>query len=67
VTAVAVRPNRRGQGIGSALVAEALRREGRLVAEFDRRVRPFWEALDFEIEPITGSDRLRGVRERSPE
>lgn len=67
VTAVAVRPNRRGQGIGSALVAEALRREGRLVAEFDPRVRAFWESLGFEIDPVAGSERLRGVRDRSLE
>ena len=65
VAAVAVRPNRRGQGIGSALVAAALRREGRLVAEFDPRVRPFWASLGFEIAPIADSDRLRGVCERS--
>lgn len=63
VRAVAVRPNRRGQGIGSALVAAALRREGRLVAEFDPRVRPFWASLGFEITPVPESDRLRGVRE----
>jgi GNAT superfamily N-acetyltransferase len=67
VTAVAVRPNRRGQGIGAALVAAALRREGRLVAEFDPRVRPFWESLGFDISPIADSDRLRGIREQSPE
>lgn len=61
VAAVAVRPKRRGQGIGSALVGEALDRRGRLVAEFDPRVRPFWESLDCEITPIPSSDRLRAV------
>lgn len=61
VEAVAVRPGRRGQGIGSALVCAAAERRGRLVAEFDDRVRPFYEALGFEIDE--GDDgRLRGVR-----
>ena len=60
IEAIAVRPGRRGQGIGTALVAAADRR-GRLVAEFDPRVRPFWDALGFEIEAVADG-RLRGVR-----
>jgi len=72
VTAVAVRPRRRGQGIGTALVEAAASRRDRLVAEFDPRVRPFWEALGFAIRPADGPStvdggfgprRLRGVRE----
>jgi ribosomal protein S18 acetylase RimI-like enzyme len=62
ITAIAVRPNRRGQGIGSALVTEALRSRTRLVAEFDPSVRPFWESLEFEISQIGGTDRLRGTK-----
>ena len=50
IEAVAVRPGRRGQGIGDALVAEAGRRRPELVAEFDPDVRPFYAALGFEIE-----------------
>lgn len=63
VDAVAVRPNRRGQGIGSALVRSALDRCGpdeRLSAAFDADVRPFYEALAFDIEERDG--RLFGVR-----
>ncbi|MFC4405260.1 GNAT family N-acetyltransferase [Haloarchaeobius iranensis] len=62
VDAVAVRPNRRGQGIGSALVESALARCGpdeRLTAAFDADVRPFYESLGFDIEVRDG--RLFGV------
>lgn len=62
IDAIAVRPNRRGQGLGRELVAAALDTQDRLVAEFDPRVRPFWDALGFEIEPIS-DERFRGVRE----
>ena len=63
VDAVAVRPNRRGQGIGSALVDAALARCGpdeRLTAAFDADVRPFYESLGFDIEER--DDRLFGLR-----
>ena len=51
VDAVAVRPGRRGQWVGSALVeAAASRRDGGLVAEFDPGVRPFYESLGFEVD-----------------
>lgn len=74
ITAVAVRQRRRGQGIGTALVEAAANRRDRLVAEFDPRVRPFWEGLGFEIRPADSPSamdgagafpprRLRGVRE----
>lgn len=63
ITAIAVRPGRRGQGIGRLLVETAADRYDRLVAEFDPRVRPFWEAVGFDIRSIEGSDRLRGTRE----
>lgn len=63
VDAVAVRPNRRGQGIGSALVEHALDRcepDEHLTAAFDEDVRPFYESLEFDIEERDG--RLFGVR-----
>jgi GNAT superfamily N-acetyltransferase len=75
ITAVAVRRRRRGQGIGTALVEAAAANRPRLVAEFDPRVRPFWERVRFEIAPVEGVSasaggavrRLRGVREPSPD
>lgn len=61
IDAVAVRRARRGQGIGSELVCAAAARHARLTAAFDPGVRPFYDALDFEISPVEGdSDRLRG-------
>jgi GNAT superfamily N-acetyltransferase len=61
IAAVAVRRNRRGQGIGSALVTAATERRERLVAAFDPRVRPFYESLGFEIELTAEPERYRGV------
>lgn len=52
IEAVAVRPRRRGQGIGTALVETAAERWTPLTAEFDERPRPFYEALGFEIETL---------------
>jgi len=60
IRAIAVRRQRRGQGIGTMLVDAAAERRDRLVAEFDERVRPFWESLGFTIEPLGGSERYRG-------
>ncbi|AFK17943.1 N-acetyltransferase [Haloferax mediterranei ATCC 33500] len=64
VDAVAVSPSRRGWGVGTKLVAHALDRRGRLVADFDARVRPFYESLGFDIETEesgTADDRFRGI------
>ena len=64
VEAVAVAPSRRGRGIGTALVEGALDRQGRLVAEFDAAVRPFYESLGFAITPAENDeshDRFRGT------
>lgn len=64
VLAVAVRRRWRGRGVGRALVERALGTAGRLTAEFDPRVRGFYESLGFEVAPVGGdaADRLRGVR-----
>jgi len=60
IVAIAVRPGRRGQGIGRALVTRAKQDRQRLVAEFDPGVRPFWAAVGFEIQKGE-SNRLTGV------
>ena len=62
VDAVAVRRNRRGQGIGTALVEAAAARRERLTAAFDADVRPFYERLGFAIEPASAAGRCRGTR-----
>ena len=54
VDAVAVRRARRGRGIGTALVEAAVDRRGRLTADFDSCVRPFYESLGFEVERREG-------------
>ncbi|WP_254839409.1 GNAT family N-acetyltransferase [Natronomonas marina] len=59
VHAVAVRPGRRDQGVGTALVDAAADRRARLTAGFDPGVRPFYEALGFEVTCDGG--RCRGV------
>jgi GNAT superfamily N-acetyltransferase len=59
VEAVAVRRRRRGQGVGSALVETAVERVGRLTAEFDPDVEPFYGSLGFAVERVEG--RCRGV------
>ena len=61
VEAIAVRPGRRGQGVGSTLVDAATDRWGPLTAEFDQDVRPFYESLGFTVERLDGG-RFRGRR-----
>lgn len=61
ISAIAVRPGRRGQGIGTALVQAAADRHGRLVAEFGAGVRPFWEAQGFDVGPATTAGRFVGA------
>jgi len=62
IASIAVRRRRRGQGIGTALVEAAADRREALVAECDADVRPFYESLGFETEPV-GDGRYRGRRD----
>lgn len=69
LTAIAVRRERRGRGIGSALVETAATRgrgndSARLTAAFDEALREFYEPLGFEIRPdeLEEPDRVLGVR-----
>lgn len=68
IDAIAVRPNRRGRGIGSALVDAEVERAmpsaaERVVAEFDADVAPFYRGLNFVVEPAPEDpDRRVGVR-----
>lgn len=61
VQGVAVRPRRRGQGIGRALVEAAAERRGRVEARFDADLRAFYATLGFAIEEAPAEDRLRGI------
>lgn len=61
IEAIAVRPGRRGQGIGTTLVEAAARRRPHLAAGFDPAVRPFYERLGFDVSGE--DDRCRGVLE----
>ena len=65
VAAIAVRRRLRDRGVGTALIEAAREREGRLVAEFDPSVRPFYDSLGFSIERLRNG-RRRGVREATP-
>jgi GNAT superfamily N-acetyltransferase len=49
IEAIAVRPGRRGQGIGSALLEEASNRRPHLSAGFDPSVRPFYTTFGFDV------------------
>lgn len=61
IDAIAVRRRRRGQGIGGRLVERAAASvDGVLCADFHRRVRPFYDALGFAIEPTDEPERFRG-------
>lgn len=61
VEAVAVRRDHRGRGLGSALVETAADRYGQVLAEFDDHVRPFWEALGFEVVAADEPGRCVGI------
>ncbi|GAB7019099.1 GNAT family N-acetyltransferase [Halostagnicola bangensis] len=64
VSAIGVRRRHRGKGIGRNLIERAVARERRLTARFDADVRPFYESLEFSIEPID-AERYRGSLERT--
>jgi GNAT superfamily N-acetyltransferase len=67
IDALAVRPRRRGGGIGSALVrAAADRIDGPLLAAFDADLRAFYERLGFAIER-SADGRYRGRRDPNRE
>lgn len=57
ILAIAVRPGRRGDGIGSALIEAAHDRWGPLEAAFDPDLAPFYRTNGFAIEP---GERYRG-------
>lgn len=60
ITAIAVRRRRRDQDLGTALVDAVREDRDELVAGFDEAVRPFWESLGFDVEPLGEPDRYRG-------
>ncbi len=72
ITAIAVRPGRRGQGIGTRLVDAVERTTGEttgthqqaLVAEFDASVAKFWRSVGFTSEKVERG-RFRGERSSS--
>jgi len=66
ISAIAVHPRQRDRGIGSTLIEAALERADAVTANFDADVRPFYESLGFEIEPLV-EGRFRGRKRRSPE
>ncbi|MFB6092753.1 MAG: GNAT family N-acetyltransferase [Haloquadratum sp.] len=54
---IAVHRSRRGRGVGTALVAAAADRvDGPLVARFRESVRPFYDALGFEVVAADADD-----------
>lgn len=64
IDAIAVRRRRRGQGVGRRLIERAAASTpDALYADFDRRARPFYDALGFDIEPTDEPGRFRGRRD----
>lgn len=61
IVAVAVRPGRRGQGVGTTLVRAAGERRARLVATCREGVAPFYERLGFDLEGPDADGRVRGT------
>ena len=60
IDAVAVRPGRRGQSVGTALIEAATDRRPSLSAGFDPSVRPFYVSAGFDVRCSGG--RCRGRR-----
>lgn len=61
VEAIAVRQRRRDQGIGSAMIDAATERWGRLTADFDPHLKPFYETFGFDLEQ-QANGRFRGEK-----
>lgn len=61
VSAIAVHRRHRGRGIGTALLEAVLECEEVVTANFDGDVRPFYESLGFDVEPLA-EGRYRGVK-----
>lgn len=61
ITQIAVHRSRRARGLGRELVeAAAARTDGPLTATFRAQVRPFYEAVGFEIEPADEGENQGG-------
>jgi GNAT superfamily N-acetyltransferase len=58
IAAIAVRRRRRGQGIGSALVAAAKNRRYQLIVSFDADRHQFWGQCGFEVAGTLASSRF---------
>lgn len=62
IEAIAVRPNRRNQGIGRELVEELLACYGSATVTFEENAKPFYQSLDVSI-LTTDDDAYLGVLE----
>lgn len=60
VEGIAVRPRRRGQGVGSALLEAAAARWDRVTADFEPRLGEFYRSNGFLV--TSTGDRYRGER-----
>ena len=67
VDAIAVRPNRRDQGIGSALIEAAGDRWDVLVARFEPGLWPFYDSLGFVRAPALSREERRVAARRQPD
>lgn len=62
IEAIAVRPNRRNQGIGRELIEELLACYGSATVTFEENAKPFYQSLDVSI-LTTDDDAYFGVLE----
>lgn len=61
ISAIAVRPGRRGQGIGTALIEAVCSQYAIVRATFDPELRPFYESLGFSCRRCEEQSRLVGI------